>query len=430
MFLICIDGVKNLGTTEKRRKFLINAVYFSLFVILYYLFIKYALWIVAPFILAFLIAMLLQKPIRRINEKTHINKKFLSIVFVLLIVAFLAGALTLIGYLAGNELYDFGKTLAGKLGSLPAVIESVKNHMISVVSGLPGKLGATLSDSINGIAEKALSLVREEEAEAAANTASAIPAGSFSLSSLATPLAGILSKAKMIPAVLTAILIGIISCFFMTSDYDGLIKVIKKVASPERAKTLSKTKHVVFDILGKWCKSYATLLFITFCEMAIGLHILKFAGVYKGGYIFAIAICTAILDILPVFGTGTVLIPWGIISLFMHKVPLGIGLLVIYGVITVIRQVIEPKIVSSNVDVHPVITLMSMYIGIQIFGVLGILILPITVVIVKTLNDEGIIHLWDPQSDDEDEKPQLPQSPEEPAAEDSAQPAEAEADVK
>ncbi len=430
MFLICNDGVKNLGTTEKRRKFLINAVYFSLFVILYYLFIKYALWIVAPFILAFLIAMLLQKPIRRINEKTHINKKFLSIIFVLLIVAFLAGALTLIGYLAGNELYDFGKTLAGKLGSLPAVIESVKNHMISVVSGLPGKLGATLSDSLNGIAEKALSLVREEEAEAAANTASAIPAGSFSLSSLATPLAGILSKAKMIPAVLTAILIGIISCFFMTSDYDGLIKVIKKVASPERAKTLSKTKHVVFDILGKWCKSYATLLFITFCEMAIGLHILKFSGAYKGGYIFAIAVCTAIVDILPVFGTGTILIPWGIISLFMHKVPLGIGLLVIYGVITVIRQVIEPKIVSSNVDVHPVITLMSMYIGIQIFGVLGILILPITVVIVKTLNDEGIIHLWDPQSGEEDETPQLPQAPEEPAAEDSAQPAEAEADVK
>ncbi|MBR3621062.1 MAG: DnaD domain protein, partial [Clostridia bacterium] len=147
-----------MGTTEKRRKFLINAVYFSLFVILYYLFIKFALWIVAPFILAFLIAMLLQKPIRRINEKTHINKKFLSIVFVLLILAFLAGALTLIGYLAGNELYDFGKTIAGKLGSLPAVIESVKDRLIAVVSGLPGKLGSALSDSISGIAEKALGL--------------------------------------------------------------------------------------------------------------------------------------------------------------------------------------------------------------------------------------------------------------------------------
>jgi predicted PurR-regulated permease PerM len=423
-------GEITLGTTEKRRKFLINAVYFSLFIILYYFFIKYALWIVAPFILAFLIAMLLQKPIRRINEKTHINKKFLSIVFVLLIIAFLAGALTLIGYLAGNELYDFGKTLAGKLGSLPAVIESVKGRLIAVVSGLPGKLGSTLSNSISGIAEKALNLVREEEAAEAASSAAPLLPGSFNISSLATPLAGILSKAKLIPAVLTAILIGIISCFFMTSDYDGLIKVIKKVASPERAKTLSKTKHVVFDILGKWCKSYATLLFITFCEMTIGLHVLKLIGAYKGGYIFAIAVCTAIVDILPVFGTGTILLPWGVISLFVHKVPLGIGLLVIYGIITVIRQVIEPKIVSSNVDVHPVITLMSMYIGIQIFGVLGILILPITIVIIKTLNDEGIIHLWDPKGGEETAAETTDQEPVEPLPEGAEEVAEEKASVK
>ncbi|MBR6360687.1 MAG: sporulation integral membrane protein YtvI [Clostridia bacterium] len=418
-----------MGTTEKRRKFLINAVYFSLFVILYYLFIKFALWIVAPFILAFLIAMLLQKPIRRINEKTHINKKFLSIVFVLLILAFLAGALTLIGYLAGNELYDFGKTIAGKLGSLPAVIESVKDRLIAVVSGLPGKLGSALSDSISGIAEKALGLVREEEAAEAAASAAPSLSG-FSFSSLATPLAGILSKAKLIPAVLTAILIGIISCFFMTSDYDGLIKVIKKVASPERAKTLSKTKHVVFDILGKWCKSYATLMFITFCEITIGLHILKLIGAYKGGYIFAIAVCTAIVDILPVFGSGTILIPWGVISLFIHKVPLGIGLLIIYGVITVIRQVIEPKIVSSNVDVHPVITLMSMYIGIQVFGVLGILILPITVVIIKTLNDEEIIHLWDPKGAEETAAETAAAEPAEPLPESAEEPAKENISVK
>jgi predicted PurR-regulated permease PerM len=164
--------------------------------------------------------------------------------------------------------------------------------------------------------------------------------------------------------------------------------------SDKSVATVSKTKHVIFDVLGKWCKSYAAVLFITFCEMAVGLHILKFAGLYKGGYIFVIAICTALLDILPVFGTGTVLIPWGVISLFTHKIGLGIGLLVIYGLITVIRQIVEPRIVSANVDIHPVITLMSMYIGIQVFGVFGILILPITVVIIKTLNDEGIIHIW------------------------------------
>ena len=171
-------------------------------------------------------------------------------------------------------------------------------------------------------------------------------------------------------------------------------------------------------------------MFITFCEITIGLHILKLIGAYKGGYIFAIAVCTAIVDILPVFGSGTILIPWGVISLFIHKVPLGIGLLIIYGVITVIRQVIEPKIVSSNVDVHPVITLMSMYIGIQVFGVLGILILPITVVIIKTLNDEEIIHLWDPKGAEETAAETAAAEPAEPLPESAEEPAKENISVK
>lgn len=392
--------VKQMDIVEKRRKFLINLFYFSIFVTLYYLFVKFAFWVVAPFVISFLIAMLLQKPIGALSSKTRINKKILSVVFVFLIIVVLIGLLVLIGYLVGNEFYNFGKYLMGKLSSLPAVIESAESHIIGVASRLPGKLGVSLSDAVKGIADNLLGFVREEEAEAGAVTSSA--AGSFSgfglssfdFSSLSTPLAGILSTAKRIPAVLTAILIGIISCFFMTSDYDGFISKIKGMMSESSIKKVSKTKHVVFDILGKWCKSYAALLFITFCEMTVGLHILKFTGLYNGGYIFVIAICTALLDILPVFGTGTVLIPWGIISLFTHKIGLGVGLLVIYGAITVIRQVLEPRIVSANVDIHPVITLMSMYIGIQIFGVFGILILPITVVVIKTLNDEGIIHLW------------------------------------
>ena len=388
-----------MDIVEKRRRILINLVYFSVFIILYYMFVKFALWIVAPFVISLLIAMLLQKPIRAVSGKTKINKKILSVVFVLLIVAVLIGLVALIGYLAGNEFYNFGKFLMGKFSSLPAVIENHEAKLIDFSSKLPGKLGDTLSGAVSGIAENLLNLVREEEAEASATGAAAAGnafagLGSFDVSSLFTPLAGILSTAKRIPAVLTAILIGIISCFFMTSDYDGFIGKIKEMISDKSVATVSKTKHVIFDVLGKWCKSYAAVLFITFCEMAVGLHILKFTGLYKGGYIFVIAICTALVDILPVFGTGTILIPWGVISLFTHKIGLGIGLLVIYGLITVIRQIVEPRIVSANVEIHPVITLMSMYIGIQVFGVFGILILPITVVIIKTLNDEGIIHIW------------------------------------
>jgi predicted PurR-regulated permease PerM len=148
------------------------------------------------------------------------------------------------------------------------------------------------------------------------------------------------------------------------------------------------------DILGKMVKSYATLIFVTFCEVSIGLNILKLIGVYGGGYIIAISVVTAIVDILPVLGTGTILIPWAVYSLFTGNVGLGIGLIVLYALITVIRQILEPRLVSMNVGIHPVITLLGMYLGVRLFGVFGIFILPITFFLIKALNDEGIIHLW------------------------------------
>ena len=94
------------------------------------------------------------------------------------------------------------------------------------------------------------------------------------------------------------------------------------------------------------------------------------------------------------FGTGTVLVPWAVVSLFNGNIGLGIGLLVIYGLITVIRQILEPRLVAMNVGLPPIVTLAGMYLGLQLFGVVGLFALPITFVMVKVLNEEGIIHVW------------------------------------
>ena len=159
-----------------------------------------------------------------------------------------------------------------------------------------------------------------------------------------------------------------------------------------------KTKRLFSNIIGKMLKAYATIIFVTFCEVTIGLNVLKIIGVYDGGYIVAIAICTALLDILPVFGTGTVLVPWAVVSFFNGNVGLGIGLLVLYGLITVIRQILEPRLVAMNVGLPPIVTLAGMYLGLQIFGVVGLFAVPITVVMVKVLNEEGVIHIWTARS--------------------------------
>lgn len=378
-----------MNIVEKRRSMLINFTFYALLIAAYYFFMKYAFWLVAPFIAAFLIAMFLQKPVRAVSKKTKIKKNIVAAVAVLLIVALLLSLIVLVGYRIFVEFRGLGQYLMSKLNDLPNLIQSTEAWLISHLKFLPDSIESTAVSAINDFADRLLLLVVEQK-----NTFGEAQSSGLDISVLATPLGGLLSTAKQIPAFLTALLISVIACFFLTCDYDNFTKMIKSSVSEQHEASLVRTKRLFGDILGKMVKSYATIILITFCEVAIGLNVLKLIGVYDGGYIIAVSIVTALVDIFPVLGTGTVMIPWAIISFFSGNYGLGIGLLVLYALITVIRQILEPKLVSMNVGMHPVITLMGMYLGVQLFGVIGIFTLPITFFLLKALNDEGIIHLW------------------------------------
>ncbi len=375
--------------TEKRKATLINIAYYSVIVALFYLFMKYAFGLVAPFILAFAIAIVLQKPLRFISQKTKIKKNILGAVAVLLIISVIVSLVVLVGYRLFVEFKGFGEYIMSKMSDLPSLIRNAEEWILAKLTVLPDSLEKTVADSVVGIADRLL-LVSEEEVS---NIPQANESG-FDFSLLATPLGGLLSTAKQIPAIFAAVFMGIIACFFITCDYDKFRILISESISREHEVAIVKTRRLLGDILGKMLKSYATLMFVTFCEVSIGLNILKLIGFYDGGYILVISIITAIVDILPVLGTGTVLVPWAIYNFVTGNIGLGIGLLVIYAMVTVIRQILEPRLVAMNVGMHPVITLFGMYLGVQLFGFLGIFILPITFVLVKALNDEGIIHLW------------------------------------
>lgn len=375
--------------TERRKVTLVNIAYYTVIVALFYLFMKYAFGLVAPFIFAFAVAILLQKPLRIISEKTKIKKNILGAVAVLLIISVVIAAVVLVGYRLFVEFKGFGEYIMSRMSDIPGMILAAEEWILAKITVLPDTLEKTVSDSVTGIVDRIL-MVSEEEVSNIPQSGD----GGFDLSFLATPLGGLLSTAKEIPGIFAAVFMSIIACFFITCDYDKFRILISENISREHEIAIVKTRKLLGGILGKMLKSYATLIFITFCEVSIGLNILKLIGVYSGGYILVLSIITAIVDILPVLGTGTILIPWAVFNLFTGNIGLGIGLIVLYAVITVIRQVLEPRLVAMNVGLHPAITLFGMYLGVQLFGVLGIFILPITFVLVKALNDEGIIHLW------------------------------------
>ena len=141
-------------------------------------------------------------------------------------------------------------------------------------------------------------------------------------------------------------------------------------------------------MVGRILRVYLLLMCITFVELFIGFKILRV------DMAFFYAFLTAIVDILPVLGTGTVLIPWGIIACILGNMGMGVGILILYVIITAVRQFLEPKIIGQQVGLHPIVTLICIFAGGKFMGILGIFLFPIMATVLKKMNDEGTIHLW------------------------------------
>ncbi len=377
-------------SVEKKRAVLINTAYIVLLLSAFYLFMKYAFGMFAPFIFAFILGAVLQKPANAIARKTPIKKGFASVLLVLLVLAAFLTVMALAGVKIMSEVRGFADSLMAYIGRLPDFIKSVEATLLNAADKLPDGIGDTLRTTIENFTDKLL-LSSEERGEITHLQQST---GIDIFSMLETPLSGVWATAKQIPSVLVGCLIFVIASCFITSDYDRIVGFVKRQLSPEKRRNVSKTRDIVFSSVGKLVKSYVLIMFITFVEMCLGLSVLKIIGVYGGSYLFIIATITAMVDIFPVLGTGTILIPWGVFMLITGRYGMGIGLLVLYACITVIRQVIEPKIVASNLGIPPIVSIMGMYIGLQLFGVIGLFLLPITITVIKVLNDEGVIRIW------------------------------------
>ena len=376
---------------EKRRAVLINVAYFILLIGAFYLFMRFAFWTVAPFMFAFFIAMLLQKPVHAVTTRTPLKKGFVSFISVMFIATLFLGLIALAGTTIFSELKGFAETLRTSFKSIPDFINAAEAWVLRVLSHLPEAIETTLSTSVSELFDSLSQSFTENSAHTADSTASGL---SLDFSSIIAPLSGVINTASKVPSFLISIVIFFIACCFMTADYDRIVGFIKRQLPASKRDALTKTKNLTLSTLGKMAKAYLIIICITFTELLIGMTVLDLLGLHSGNYKFLIAFGIALIDIFPILGSGTILIPWGFISLFTNRVGLGIGLFVIYAIITVLRQYIEPKLVAGQLGLPPIVTLICMYLGIKIFGVLGIFILPLTITIIKVLNDDGVIHLW------------------------------------
>ncbi|MDD6021821.1 MAG: sporulation integral membrane protein YtvI [Oscillospiraceae bacterium] len=380
---------------ERKREIIINFVYYAIIFALFYLFCKYALWLFLPVVIAFITAMLLQRPVNAIAGKTPIKKGLASVICVLLLLLIIVALFVGIGVSAANYLKDFAAYLTNLFEDTESLLLRLENWSINLVRKLPSAISTILAKNIREIFDGiSASLSGDTEKAAAEAVGGAASVLNFDFSWIKTPLTSVLSTAKQIPSMITSFLITLISSCFLTADFDTFKTFIKNQLSEKRRKDISRAKSLLRNSFSKMVKAYAMIILITFSEMLIGLTVLKLIGVYKSSYIFIIAALTAVVDILPVLGTGTIIIPWAVYSLFKGEIGMAVGLVVIYIAISVIRQVIEPKLVAGQLGLPPFVTIIGMFVGLKLFGFLGMFIMPIMIIMVKLLNDEGIIHLW------------------------------------
>ena len=349
----------------KWERYAAIAICSSVGLLAFWLLFKYALPIFLPFIFAWGLGLLISPVAIRISKTTKIPRGFvgaiLMILLLLLIILLAVLAVERLMFEAVRLSESLAQTGGGDIG------ETI-NEMIEYISNLSSNLpilrelrNATELDGFWENIDKAL--------------ASSLTGSAFGVVSGITDFVG--RMIASLPTVLITLTVTLISAFYFCtgSAEKQLTEIFPNGIGTNASNVAEKIKCA---ILG-WVRAYLILLTLTFFELFIGLTII---GVR---YSFILAMIIAAVDILPVLGTGTVLIPWSIISLLMKNYRVGLGLLILYGVISIVRQISEPKIVGKSLGMPPLLSLISMYVGFRLFGFFGMLAGPAAAMILRAV---------------------------------------------
>lgn len=338
---------------QQKRDFLTSFAYWFIIAAAVYLCFKYLLPISVPFILGILLAWL----VVRISGKLHCSHRLFRIGLSVLIYGILGTVVTLLvikGVSAASSLLKW----------LPEVYELKLMPFLTLCYDWCMETIRLLDPALIS----ALEMVLE-------SLVSALKSLISTLSSFAVDLVS--GIATGVPSLILSLLAMIFSTVFVVGDYERISQFAAENV-PQRVKTILWNVRVYLtDTLFVVIRSYAIIMLLTFTELSILFTLFGIENaVVKASLI-------AMLDILPILGTGGIMIPWAIISLVLGYAPLGIRLLIIYVIVTVVRNYVEPKIVGTQLGLHPIITLVSMFIGLRLFGFWGLFGLPV-----------GISFLW------------------------------------
>lgn len=339
--------------TEKKREFLINFAYWLIVAAAIYLALEYLLPISVPVLFGILFAWL----VVRISGKLHCSHKLFRLGLTILVYGIMGLVVTLIAVKSVSG-------ITGLIQWLPQLYENKLQPFVTLVYDWFARSIQMLDPALLS----ALEMLLQSILSGLKNLIS-------TLSGFAVDLVS--GLATGIPNLVLSLLTMIFTTIFVVADYEGIVEFSSAHIPDNIKRTLNKIRIYLTDTLFVVIRSYILIMLLTFSELSI---LFSLFGI--GNPVIKAAVI-ALLDILPILGTGGVMIPWAVTSLVLGYTKLGLELFLIYGIVTVIRNYVEPKIVGAQLSLHPIITLVSMFIGLRLFGFWGLFGLPV-----------GISFLW------------------------------------
>lgn len=321
--------------------------------ILLYLAFRLSL-VLVPIIIAYVLSLLMEPLVGLLNKKARIPRKLAAGISLLLVVSTAGFLLALLATKLFAEILLVSQYL-------PKYFTDIYNNVNSSMAGMTdfySFLPPELTGNLQGVFTSVLKTVADL---------------------LTSFVKGIVNTAISLPEALIFTLITIISTFFFSADKERIGDYFRQHIPDSWTDRVTSIRKDLFFALFGYVRAQLIMMSITFTELLIGFSII---GVK---YALLLAVVISIIDALPILGTGGVLIPWAIYSFMTSNTRIGISLIVLYLIVLAVRQMVEPKVLSDQIGLHPLVTLSAVYAGLQLFGVGGMILGPISILIIRNI---------------------------------------------
>ena len=317
----------------------------------------------APFLFALAAAALLNPLVKKLQRALGWNRQVLSALVLLLLFGLIGGGLALLVYAAAGQLVSLVQNWSGLLDSLQSAMDQVEAlfaHLLTLVPPQVTQLVESAGDDLfQWLSDVVPAILADWGMEAG-------------------------EKAMGLPSFLVALIIFVMTAFLMTADYPYLRSRAVQHLDEGVLRFLGQLRSTALGAFGGYLKAEFLL--------SVGVFFILLAGFFLIGqpYGLLLALGLAVMDFIPIIGAGTVMVPWAFIALFAGDFPAAVELMAIWGVIALFRRVMEPKFVGDQTGLSPLLSLVSIYVGMKLAGVLGMVFGPVVLLVILNLAGMGM----------------------------------------